>query len=81
MGRQRRGPARGRHHQCHPEAAIGGGAAGEEDQPRGLRLRSHARLVHQQAHQRWEAARTGTAFAQLPPGWLGKGLQQAAMND
>lgn len=81
VGRQRRGPARGRHHQRHPEAAAGGGAAGEEDQPRGLRLRPHTRLVHQQAHQCWEAARAGAAFAQLLPGWLRKDLQQSTMKD
>lgn len=59
LGRQRRGAAGGRDHQRHPEAEAGGRPAGEEGQPRGLRLGTHAGLVDQQARQRREAARTG----------------------
>lgn len=68
MGRQRRGPTRRWDHERHPEAAARGCAAGQKDQQGGLRFRSHPGLVHQQAHQRWQTARTGTPSAlRLPP--------------
>ena len=50
VGRQRRGSAGRRLDQRHPAAAPGGRpAAGQEDQPRGVRVGAHAGLVHQQA--------------------------------